>query len=69
MSLTTRSEDGDTVDYIAWRHYGDRPGAAEAILAANQNLADSGPIFPAGIEITLPDLIEETTTEAISLWD
>lgn len=69
MSLTIRSEDGDTVDLIAWRHYGSKPGSAEAILEANQNLADYGVTLPAGLEITLPDLVEADTSTTVNLWD
>ncbi len=27
--------DGDAIDHICWKHYGDLPGALEAVLRAN----------------------------------
>ena len=62
---------GDTVDYICWRHYGvDRQGLPELVLAANIGLAERGPVFPAGIPVTLPAVTTpEETEKVIELWD
>jgi len=66
------ARDGDTVDWICWRHYADRgrlaDGAVEAVLEANPGLADLGPRLAAGTVIRLPDLpVPQLPT--IRLWD
>ena len=69
MAVWITSE-GDMVDDICERHYGPRPGAAEAVLAANPGLADSGPVLPAGVRIELPELGDAPPASgAVRLWD
>jgi phage tail protein X len=68
MSQTYCTKDGDTVDAIAWLHYG-REAAAVDILEANPRLADHGPILPAGVQVTLPDLPAPVEPAAVRLWD
>ncbi|WP_083515747.1 tail protein X [Pseudomonas sp. ICMP 10191] len=59
---------GDTIDYIAWKIYGtDQNRTVERLLAANPNLADQGVIFPAGIKIETPKF-ETISSKGISLW-
>lgn len=68
MKYTTR--EGDTVDSVAWKYYGSTANrVVETLLAANRGLADHGPILPAGVTITLPDIAEPTKTQGIRLWD
>lgn len=65
-----RTKDGDAVDAICWRHYGEQSGAVEVVLEANPGLADIGPVLPAGIIIELPELppaVQELPT--VRLWD
>lgn len=63
------SSDGDTVDFVAWKHYGTLKGQiTEQVLAANPGLADYGPILPAGVTITLPDVDKVSKVEGIKLW-
>ena len=52
------SQDGDTVDLVCYRHYGNTVGKVEAVLAANPGLAAMGPVLQKGIEFTLPGLTE-----------
>lgn len=62
--------DGDMLDAVCERFYGPRPGAAEAVLAANPGLADRGPVLPAGVRIELPELAERPRESgATRLWD
>lgn len=68
MAQVYRTKAGDTVDAIAWKHYG-REAAAGDILEANRRLADLGPGLPAGVEVILPDLPEPVEPAAIRLWD
>lgn len=64
-----RTRDGDMLDYICWKHYGQQSGAVEAVLVANPGLADLGPVYPAGVEILLPDLPKPVAeVQPIRLW-
>ncbi len=70
MSQQYRTRDGDTLDWICWKHYGRSSGAVEAVLAVNPGLADKGPVYAAGELITLPELAAAAeTTTLIRLWD
>ncbi len=63
------SEQGDTVDYIAWRYYGrldDR--VVERVYEANSGLADLGPVLPDGTKVKLPRIPEPETREGVRLW-
>jgi phage tail protein X len=42
----------------------------EAVLEANRGLADFGPILPAGVTITLPDLaVAPASAQTVRFWD
>jgi len=65
-----RTRDGDMVDAICYRHYGQTFGKVESVLAANPHLAEHGPVLEAGIRIKLPDLPKaNATANTIRLWD
>jgi phage tail protein X len=69
MRLTTyTTKDGDTLDAICWKHYGQQSGAVEAVLSANPGLAAKGPIFEAGVTMVLPAIDTSGKTEGVSLW-
>jgi phage tail protein X len=64
------SRQGDMLDEICWRHYGQQSGAVEAVLLANHGLADYGPVIPTNTRIVLPQLSSpEAQDEPIRLWD
>ena len=65
-----RTKDGDVLDQVCAKHYGDTPYSVEDVLAANPGLAALGPVMQSGILIELP-LVEESAPEAptIRLWD
>ncbi len=68
-SLTYTTSDGDTVDYVAWKHYGTTEGrVTEQLLEANCGLADYGPTLPAGVEITMPVIAPASKAEGVRLW-
>lgn len=69
MSQRYRTKEGDVLDRVCWKHYGAQAGAVEAVLEANTNLAEHGEVLPAGLEITLPDLVLPETEKLIRLWD
>ena len=68
MATTCRTSDGDLLDTICHHYYGHLNGTVEAVLAANQGLADEPQPFRAGVIIVLPDLPTQTL-EDIQLWD
>lgn len=65
-----RTKDGDVLDQVCAKHYGDAPYSVEGVLAANPGLAAHGPVLSSGIFIELP-AVEETAQEkpTIRLWD
>jgi phage tail protein X len=63
------TKDGDSVDLICWRVYGQQASAAEAVLAANPGLAARGPVLEAGIVVRLPDAPKTNPSTTIRLWD
>ncbi len=70
MAVEYVTSDGDTADYIAWAYY--KTAAADVVqrlLEANPGLADRGPILPAGVTLTLPDLPVTAKQQAVRLWD
>lgn len=68
MATTCRTSDGDLLDTLCHQFYGHLNGSVEAVLDANQGLADEPQPFRAGVLIVLPDL--PVVTEAVlQLWD
>ena len=68
MATTCRTSDGDLLDTICHNYYGHLVGSVEAVLDANQGLADEPQPYRSGVVITLPDLLAPAT-EQITLWD
>ncbi|UZE02168.1 tail protein X [Pseudomonas mediterranea] len=68
MATTCRTSDGDLLDTVCHHYYGHLNGTVEAVLAANQGLADEPQPFRAGVIILLPDLPVQTL-EDVQLWD
>ena len=69
MALQYRTQTGDMVDYIAWKHYGttDR-GVVEKLLEANKGLSDYGPLLPAGVLVNLPEINTTQAVRGVKLW-
>lgn len=69
MATTYTTSQGDTIDFICWKFYGQQSGAVELVLVANPGLADLGPVIPANTTITLPDLPQPASeVQPIRLW-
>ena len=64
-----RTKDGDVLDAICAKHYGDLPWRIEDVIKANPGLAALGPVLASGLLINLPE-VEETAQEmpTIRLW-
>lgn len=67
MATTCRTSDGDLLDTLCYHAYGHLSGIVEAVLDANQGLADEPQPYRAGIVIVLPDL-PAPTDEVVMLW-
>ncbi|WP_426214679.1 tail protein X [Pseudomonas sp. DWRC2-2] len=68
MATTCRTSDGDLLDTICNNYYGHLNGTLEAVLDANQGLADEPQPYRAGVVIGLPDM-PAPTEELVMLWD
>ena len=70
MATQLRTIQNDTVDAMCWRHYGRTAGLVEAVLLTNPRLADHGPVLPAGVLVSLPDLQTPAPERAmVNLWE
>lgn len=70
MSATYRTMQGEMVDAICRRVYGDESGYVEAVLDANPGLAVSGVLLPDRTEIALPNTTKAAeTVPMVALWD
>jgi len=68
MATRCRTSDGDLLDTICNNYYGHLVGTVEAVLDANQGLADEAQPYRAGVLIVLPDM-PAPTEEVVMLWD
>jgi phage tail protein X len=64
-----RTKDGDMVDEIVYRFYGQTSGYVEKVYAANRHLAELGDKLPCDLEIVLPLIAEVESQKEVSLWD
>lgn len=68
MATICRTSDGDLLDTICHNYYGNLKGSVEAVLDANQGLADEEQPYRAGLLIVLPDL-PPPVVEGVTLWN
>ncbi|WP_460416487.1 tail protein X [Pseudomonas sp. microsymbiont 2] len=68
MARTCKTSEGDMLDTLCQHYYGHLGGTLEAVLNANQGLADEAQPFRAGVKIQLPEL-PVTASDAVQLWD
>lgn len=68
MATTCRTSSGDLLDTLCHQYYGHLNGCVEAVLDANQGLADELQPFRAGVLIVLPDL-QRQAEATVQLWD
>ena len=62
------TSDGDVLDDICFRYYGEGYNVSPIpfVLNANPGLADLGDIYPAGVLIMLPDLPATTGITSVN---
>lgn len=62
------TQQGDTVDDLAWRYLGDWR-LAGLIYAANHNLCDQPVSLPGGLALVIPEPPAPEAPKSVSLWD
>lgn len=68
MATTCRTSDGDLLGTICHNFYGHLNGSVEAVLDANQGLAEELQPYRTGVVIVLSDLAA-SAQEHVTLWD
>lgn len=71
-TTTVLTVQGDTVDLICWRLYGEKMRSTrivEQVLELNHGLADLGAVLPIGMLLIVPVLTTAITKkETVQLW-
>ncbi|MFK0311292.1 tail protein X [Pseudomonas sp. NPDC090233] len=67
MGKICRTSEGDVLDTLCHHHYGHLDGSVEAVLQANQGLADERQPFRSGVIIRLPDMAAAAAS-TVQLW-
>jgi len=63
------SQQGDSLDLICWRFYGNTHHV-EAVLEINPQVAFLAPILPTGTLVVMPDMPSlPPSVDTIQLWD
>ncbi|TFF42848.1 tail protein X [Pseudomonas sp. RIT623] len=68
MARICTTSEGDLLDTLCQHYYGHLVGTLEAVLDANQGLADEAQPFRAGVRILLPEL-PVAASSSLQLWD
>jgi len=68
MARTCTTSEGDLLDTLCQHYYGQLVGTVEAVLDANQGLADEPQPFRAGVRIVLPER-PVAASNTLQLWD
>jgi phage tail protein X len=68
MLYSVRSE-GEMLDMICVKHYGETANYLESVLAANPSLARLPEILPLNTVIFLPEIKQPNVKKSKSLWD
>ena len=64
------TKDGDVVDDICFKYYGNFLDAVELVYESNKHLAYFPPILPSGIDIVLPEYSAPVYTgNVLTIWD
>lgn len=70
MATIYMTTQGEMIDAICRRVYGDESGYVEQVLEANPGLAALPVLLPAGTKIVLPQIPKASeAVPVVSLWD
>lgn len=62
------AQEGDTLDHLIYRHYGETAGLVEQVLELNPQLGNM-PILPMGQIVNMPDQIASVIVkDTLQLW-
>jgi len=67
MATICKTSEGDLLDTLCHRYYGHLDGSVEAVLQANQGLADEPQPFRSGVIIRLPEMAAAAVS-TVQLW-
>lgn len=67
-TIAYRCQENEVLDAIVFKHYGTYD-MLQAVLDANPNLADQGPLIEAGYIVVLPAIEGPTRESSVVLWD
>ena len=67
MDKTCKTSEGDLLDTLCQQYYGHLDGSVEAVLQANQGLADEPQPFRSGVTCPLPTLALPAA-DVVLLW-
>ena len=68
MDKICKTSEGDVLDTLCHHYYGHLDGSVEAVLQANQGLADEVQPFRTGVMIRLPALAL-VSANVVQLWE
>lgn len=54
--ITYETTQGDTLDAISYRFFGDTPGALEKLVEANPDILSQPLVLPSGLFVTIPEV-------------
>jgi len=69
MPSLYRTQQGEMIDEICWRHYGTSVGTTEIVFEYNRDLAEKCPVPVAGTLIFLPVIDVVPQRHATRLWE
>lgn len=70
MATVYTTQQGEMIDAICRRFYGDESGYVESVVEDNPGLAALPILLPIGTKIVMPDLPRAPAErEVVSLWD
>lgn len=67
MDKICKTSEGDLLDTLCQQYYGHLDGSVEAVLQANQGLADEAQPFRSGVTFRLPALAL-AAADVVQLW-
>jgi phage tail protein X len=68
MNPVVIARQGDTLDIVCWRHFGQTAAVTEMALELNPGLARLGEVLPEGTPVTLPAVAPPREIQTVQLW-
>lgn len=67
--ITYETVEGDTLDGISYRFFGETPGALETLVEANPEILTQPLVLPSGLLVAIPEITGPTIKEReINIW-